>query len=166
MSVHFCIYSTDAADHRDPTTASDYTYFYANPKYGVYDDYYQQTGRGSHIEVLEGMVHQDFGMDEEDRKIYIRDGDTYPAIPRTIKKALQAKYEEKDAEWYFTPDNGLTVYLVVFSRNPAGFKTQKNMLLYNEGLQADQPKSDKYNWYSYEILLHVKEVVGDSSGES
>lgn len=165
MAVHFCIYSTDG-NPGDPTSASDYTYLYENPKYGQYDDDYERQGRGAHIPVLSGVVHQDFGVDEEDRKIYIRDGDQYPAIPRSIMKELQAKYEEKDAEWYFTPDNGNTVYLVVFSRNPRGFRAQRNMALYNEGLQRGLGKSDNYNWYSYEILLHVKEVVGGSSAES
>lgn len=166
MAVHFCIYSTDAVDPTDPTTASDYTYFYKNPKYGDYDDDYERQGRGSHIKVLDGVYHQDFGVHEEDRKIFIRDGDNFPAIPKSIRDALQTKYKAIDTEWYFTPDNGMTVFLVIFSRKPRGFRTHKNMALYNEGLQAGTPNSDVYNWYSYEILLLVKEVIGDSSGAS
>jgi hypothetical protein len=160
MPVHFAIYSTDGSDPTDPTTASDYTYFYGNPRHGEYDPDYDWDGRGSHIQTLGSVVHQDFGVNDKDRKIRIRDDD---AIPESIRDELQLKYEEEDTEWHFT--DGLRVFRIVFSRRPRGFHAWLNMAKFDEGLQRGLSDPDEYCWYSYEMLLHVIQVVaGESSG--
>ena len=154
MTVHFCIYDTDATDPTDPTTASDYTYFYQDPTHGEYDPEHGWEGRGSHIPTLSGVFHQDFGIDIKDCQILIRDED---AFTQAIKDAIQAKYQEKGAEWYFT--DGVNVFKVVFSRQPRGFHAWRNMLMWGLGLQKSQPPPDRQVRYSYEILLHVLEMI-------
>lgn len=150
-SVHFAIYSTD---NTDPDLASDCTWFYQDPTHGEYDPEHGWEGRGSHLPTLSGVFHQDFGVDVKDCKILIRDDN---ALTQPIKDALQAKYQAKGKQWHFT--DGVNVFLVIFSRSPRGFRAWCNMRMWGLGLQVSQPPPDRYVRYSYEILLHIVEVV-------
>jgi len=138
----------------DQTFTTDVTVFTQDPVHGDYDPEYDWPGRGSHLQTLGDVVHQDFGVNAADRKIMIRDDD---ALTQAVKDALQAKYETAGAEWYFT--DGVKVFRVRFSRNPRGFRAWRNMRLWGLGLQISQPPPADYVWYSYEMILWVIEEV-------
>lgn len=153
MPAKFAIYSKDATDPSDPTTASDYTYLDQDP--AEYDpEFAPMADRGMKIQTLGGAVRQDFGVNVKDRQIVFRDDD---GLSQTTKDALQTKYETKDTLWYFT--DGHKVWDVQFSRSPQGFRAWRNQLLWRRGIQISQPPPADYVVYSYEIILDIVQVV-------
>lgn len=153
----FAIYSTDALDPIDPTTATDFTYFDQDPMppgAGEYDSMYEWAARGSHIPTLGGRVDQDYGLNEKDRKILIRDTD---ALSDATVRALEKKFAARDTDWLFT--DGMDVFRVRFSRVPLGLKCWKNIHLWQVGRSISNPPPPQYVRYSYEILLHVLDAL-------
>jgi hypothetical protein len=147
MAGHFKI-AADTAFTTSVTTLDQ------DPTHGEYDPAYEWEARGSHLRTLGGMVHQDFGVNEADRVIMLRDED---ALTQATYEALKTKYEAVDTDWYFT--DGVQTFKVRFSRSPRGFRAWRNMRLWGLGLQLSQPPPSSYIWYSYEIILRVIEEV-------
>ncbi|MBN1253995.1 MAG: hypothetical protein JXA50_01810 [Deltaproteobacteria bacterium] len=136
----------------DPSFTADVTEFYQDPHvFGEYNPYYQWGRRGSIAPCLSGVQIQDMGFDMQDRKIIIRDPSK--ALKQTHVDALWAKCQQKNAEWYFT--DGVHVFKVRFWY----FDAPPFQSLYGKGLQESQPPPDRYVWYSYEMILLVREVI-------
>jgi hypothetical protein len=139
----------------DAAFTTNVTEFYQDPVGGEYDPEYEWEGRGSVLPCLSGVQIQDFGVDMQDRKILIRDND---AMKQSHVDALDAKWPAKDGQWYFT--DGIYVFKVQFQRSPRGWRKWLNTKLYFKGLQISQPPPERYVWYSYEIILLVRECIG------
>ena len=148
MASHFKIAANAAF-------AIDVTEFYQDPLGGEYDPEYEWEGRGSVLPCLSGVQVQDMGVDMQDRKILIRDTD---ALKQAHVDALEAKYQVRDTMWYFT--DGLNVFKVQFTRHPRGFRKWRNVKSFIRWLHmSPRPDAGSIVWWSYEIVLLVREVI-------
>lgn len=146
MASHFKIAANAAF-------TEDVTEFYQDPLGGEYNPRYEWKKRGSILSCLSGVQAQDFGLDMQDRKILIRDTD---AMHQSHVDALQAKYEAKGVDWYFT--DGAHVFKVRFW----DFQPVQNVKWLVKGLHRVDPGDPipaDCDWWSYEIILLVREVV-------
>jgi len=146
MATHFKIAANAAF-------TDNCTEFYQDPVNGEYNPRYQWPRRGSILPCLSGVQIQDMGLDMQDRKILIRDN---YALKQSHVDALQAKYEQKGAEWYFT-DGVYTFRVVIWD-----FQPTLNTRAWFKGLSLAEdgdPPADRYIWYNYEMTLLVRGVI-------
>ena len=106
---------------------------------GLYDLHGGETGRGSVHRTLGGVVVQDFGIVNGDRRIFFSDSD---ALSSETVADLKAIHETIDGEYYFT--DGFDIWRVRFLR-PGGFVYRRNLFWAQHGQEI----------YSYEINLMV-----------
>jgi len=147
MSVYpgkFAIYSDDATDVSDPTTASQYVFFDRDPAFARWDPVGSRADRGSVHETLSGVIIQDYGVKVVDQVITFGDTD---ALKDTTVDILNSFYVQINTEWLFT--DGYNVWKVQFSRNPKGFRYWRNLVWASRGVHL----------FSYEIRLLVKEKL-------
>ena len=104
-----------------------------------YDMMSGDIGRGSVIRTLGGVVIQDFGVVDGDRRIFFSDTD---ALGAATVAALKTIHDTVDGEYYFT--DGFNIWTVRFLR-PGGFVYRRNLFWAQHGQEI----------YSYEINLIV-----------
>lgn len=141
----FAFYSTDITPTTDPANANPAPATLVvldQPPIllgGEYNFDAGETGRGSVIQTLGGVVVQDFGVIEGDGRISFSEFD---ALSASTVAGLKTIHETVDGEYYFT--DGFRVWKVRFMR-PNGFKARLNLFW----AQHDE------SIYSYEIKLIV-----------
>jgi hypothetical protein len=141
----FAFYSTDIDPTTDPANAEPapeiLVVLEQAPILGEasYDLQAGETGRGSVMKTLGGVITQDFGVEDGDQRISFSDSDALGA--ETIA-GLKAIHETVDGEYYFT--DGFNVWTVRFAR-PGGFVYRRNLFWAQHGEEI----------YSYEINLIV-----------
>ncbi len=138
MAGKFCIYSIDATDTHDPSTATTSVYLDSDPIQGKYDPYGSAPDRGSVFQTLGGIFIQDFGVVDQDRRILLEDRDK---LSSDTIDALKTLYAAIDTEYFFT--DGYDYHKVKFSRSPKGLKYWRNLAAAHFG----------YHLFSYEIVL-------------
>lgn len=145
--AQFAFYSTDIAPTTDPAAANPapatLVVFPQDPIFGdaEFDEARGNTGRGSHMRTLGGMVVQDFGTLAGDGELYITDRKVL--VEGTFISDMQALHDTVDGEFYFT--EGVRVWKIRFAR-PGGFKAWRDLLF--------KIREDVDVW-SYEINLLV-----------
>lgn len=105
----------------------------------------EEWGRGSVHRTLGGIVVQDFGVQDCDRRIRVSGIDAL--TPATVAQ-LDAAYREKDTVWNFT--DGYDTFQVQFSRRPPGFRYWRCLKFSEVGVP----------YFSYELLFIVLSEVG------
>jgi hypothetical protein len=141
MAARFCIYSTDANPVTDPDSAITKIDLDTGPILrGEIDLLGDAHGRGSTHRTLGGLVVQDFGVTIKDRTIRVAASD---CLSEAKVSQLEALYVVRDAEYLF--GTGFETYRVKFSRNPAGFRSWRNMQFSHHGK----------HFFSYELNFIV-----------
>jgi hypothetical protein len=144
MPASFYIYSLDANPVTSPLTATTHVKLDDPPYVGDYDTEGDGDDRGSVHQTLGGIVVQDFGVMECDRRIRIAGEDV---LTSSTKSALETLYVAVNTEYYF--GDGYEVWKVQFSRSPKGLKTWRNLKYSHVG----------HPYWTYEINLIVKDKV-------
>jgi len=141
----FAFYSTDIDPTTDPANAdpAPETLVVLDQVPILGDAHYDlmavETGRGSVIPTLGGVVIQDFGVVDGDQRISFSDSD---ALGAETVADLRTIHETVDGEYFFT--DGYDIWRVRFAR-PGGFRYRRNLFWAAHGKAI----------YSYEINLIV-----------
>jgi hypothetical protein len=154
--MKFYLYSTD---HADPARAADATEWGLDPLEGEYDPEFEWNGRGADIPTLGGLVIQDYGVIEKDRKIRVAGRDLNGAL----RSALESKYLVANGEWHFTARRAANiaadVWKVRFRRVPRGFSAVLDGPTFAVGRMYQEPPDPGYERYRYELVLLVLEKI-------
>src|SRR5262249_58876439 len=117
------------------------------PVEGEYNRTCEWEGGGADIAALGGRVIQDYGLDEQDRKIRIGGRDLTPAL----RAALHTKYAAVNHQYHFTarPAQGQAsdVWKVQFRRVPMGFSAILDAPMFAVGRMYAEPAPDGYERY-------------------
>lgn len=154
--MRFYLYATDNVD---PAAASNVTEWGLDPIEGEYDSEFEWEGRGSVTPTLGGVVIQDYGTSQQDRKLRVAGR----GLDAATRAALESKYLAPNTEYHFIARKSsgapADVFKVQFRRVPRGFTAQLDAPTFAIGRMISEPAPAGYERYRYELVLLVVEKV-------